>query len=133
MIILNVCIFLSGIVGLFILQRKKVSFNILVLSALAGAVGFGVFLNLFDGETAARSLRWIGIVGSIYVRLLKMMVVPLIFVSIVCAIINQKSGRQMGRIAAWSLVFLLGTAAVAATVGGLTAMSFHLTAEGIAI
>ena len=96
MIILNVCIFLSGIVGLFILQRKKVSFNILVLSALAGAVGFGVFLNLFDGETAARSLRWIGIVGSIYVRLLKMMVVPLIFVSIVCAIINQKSGRQMG-------------------------------------
>lgn len=133
MIILNVCIFLSGIVGLFILQRKKVSFNILVLSALAGAVGFGVFLNLFDGETAARSLRWIGIVGSIYVRLLKMMVVPLIFVSIVCAIINQKSGRQMGRIAAWSLVFLLGTAAIAATIGGLTAMSFHLTAEGIAI
>ena len=33
----------------------------------------------------------------------------------------------------WSLVFLLGTAAIAATIGGLTAMSFHLTAEGIAI
>lgn len=133
MIALNITIFILGIIALFILQKKKVSFNILVLGALAGAIAFGVFLNLAGGEAAAPSLRWIGIIGSIYVRLLKMMVIPLIFVSIVCAIINQKSGRQTGKIAALALVFLLGTAAVAAVVGGLTAMTFGLTAEGIAI
>lgn len=59
-------------------------------------------------RAVAQSMRWIGLVGEIYVRLLKMAVIPLIFVSIVCAIINQKSGRQLGRVAAWSLVFLLG-------------------------
>lgn len=133
MIVVNIGIFVLGLIGLLILQRKRVSFNILVLAALAGAVVFGVFLNALEGEVAARSMRWIGMVGDIYVRLLKMMVIPLIFVSIVCAIINQKSGRQLGRIAVWSLIFLLGTAALAGTVGGLTAMTFDLSAEGIAI
>ncbi len=133
MVLLNVCIFVLCVAGIFVLQRRKVSFNILVLTALAGAVVFGMYLNLLGGETAVQSMRWIGIAGNVYVRLLKMMVIPLVFVSIVCAIINQESGRQVGRIAVWALVFLLGTAAIAATVGGLTAMTFDLNAEGIAI
>ncbi len=133
MITLNISIFVLCLAGLFILQRRKVSFNVLILAALVGAIAFGVFLNQSGGEVAAQSMRWIGIVGNVYVRLLKMMVVPLIFVSIVCAIINQKSSRQLAKMAVWVLIFLLGTAAVAATVGGLTAMTFDLTAEGIAI
>lgn len=133
MVILSIAIFVLCMAGLFILQRKKVSFNILVLGALGGAIAFGALLNRFDAGAVAQSMRWIGLVGEIYVRLLKMAVIPLIFVSIVCAIINQKSGRQLGRVAAWSLVFLLGTAAVAATVGGAAAIGFGLSAEGIAI
>mgnify|MGYP001007010648 CR=1 FL=1 len=132
-IILNISIFVLCIAGLFILQKKKFSFNVLVLTALVGAIVFGIFLNQFGREAAVESMRWINIIGNIYVRLLKMMVIPLIFVSIVCAIINQKSGKQLGKMAALALAFLLGTAAIAATVGGLTAMTFHLTADGIAI
>ena len=101
MVILNISVFGLCLAGLFVLQKKKFSFNVLVLTALVGAIAFGVLLKQSDGETALQSMRWIGIVGNIYVRLLKMMVIPLIFVSIVCAIINQKSGRQLGRMAAW--------------------------------
>ena len=133
MVILSIAIFVLCMAGLFILQRKKVSFNILVLGALGGAIAFGALLNRFDAGAVAQSMRWIGLVGEIYVRLLKIAVIPLIFVSIVCAIINQKSGRQLGRVAAWSLVFRLGTAAVAATVGGAAAIGSGLSAEGIAI
>lgn len=64
---------------------------------------------------------------------LKMMVIPLIFVSIVCAIINQKSGKNLGKITALVLAVLLSTAAVAAVVGGATAMAFHVSAEGLEI
>ena len=71
--------------------------------------------------------------GTAYTKLLKMMVIPLIFVSIVCAIINQKSGKNLGKITALVLAILLSTAAVAAVVGGVTATAFGVSAEGLEI
>lgn len=130
----SVIAFLVCIAVLFIMQRKKVSFNVLVIVGLLGGIVFGAVLhNLGDAAAVSESLRWIGIVGSAYVRLLKMMVIPLIFVSITCAIINQKSGKNLGKITAVVLVVLLGTAAIAAVVGGLTAQVFNLSSEGIEI
>ncbi len=129
---LDIALFIAGTAGLFLLHRKKVSFNLQVLTALAGAVAFGFFIARSDPDAAARSMRWISLPGNLYVRLLKMMVIPLIFVSIVRAIAGQKSGGGLGKIAGLSLLFLLGTAALSAAVGGLTAMGFGLSAEGIA-
>lgn len=137
-IMINVIVFLLCIAGLFIMQRKKVSFNIRVLVALAGGIIFGAILHQIyaapeQAEALSQSLRWIAIVGNAYVRLLKMMVIPLIFVSITCAIVNQKSGKDLGKITALVLAVLLSTAAIAAVVGGLTAKGFNLSAEGLQI
>lgn len=133
-IAINLVLFLVGLAGLFIMQKKKVSFNVRVLVALGAGILFGAFIHQFSsGDAVSQSLRWINTVGNAYVRLLKMMVIPLIFVSITCAIVNQKSGKDLGKITAIVLATLLATAAIAAVVGGLTAQGFNLSAEGIEI
>lgn len=135
-VIINVVVFLLCLCGLFIMQKKKVSFNVRVLVALAAGIIFGAILHQIfaaQPDTISQSMRWISIVGNAYVRLLKMMVIPLIFVSITCAIVNQKSGKDLGKITAVVLAVLLSTAAIAAVVGGVTAKTMNLTAEGLQI
>lgn len=135
-VIINVALFLVCMIALFVMQKKKLSFNVRVLVALGGGILFGVILQQLYGsqpEVISQSMRWIAIIGSAYVRLLKMMVIPLIFVSITCAIINQKSGKALGKMTAVILAVLLGTAAIAAVVGGVTAEGFNLSAEGLQI
>lgn len=119
---------------LVFLQKKRMSFNVRVLAGLAGGIIFGAVLKaVADQAAVTQILHWIGLVGTAYTKLLKMMVIPLIFVSIVCAIINQKSGKNLGKITALVLVVLLSTAAIAATVGGLTASAFGVSSQGLEI
>lgn len=134
-VFISVAVFLLCLAGIIIMQKKKVSFNILVLVGLVGGIAFGLVLQLlFAGsESLPQVLRWISLPGTAYVRLLKMMVIPLIFVSITCAIINQKANKNLGKTTAVILAVLLGTVLIAASVGGLTARAFHLTSEGLQI
>lgn len=131
---ISIICFLIYLGVLVVLQKKGKSFNVRVIAGLLGGIIFGAVLKtVADDAAVSESLRWISLVGTAYTKLLKMMVIPLIFVSIVCAIINQKSGKNLGKITALVLVVLLSTAAIAATVGGLTASAFGVSAEGLAI
>ncbi len=131
---ISVICFLIYLGVLFVLQKKGKSFNVRVVAGLFGGIIFGAILKtVTDDAAVSESLRWISLVGTAYTKLLKMMVIPLIFVSIVCAIINQKSGKNLGKITALVLVILLSTAAVSAVVGGVTASAFGVSAEGLEI
>ena len=131
---ISVICFLIYLGVLFVLQKKGKSFNVRVVAGLFGGIIFGAILKtVADDAAVSESLRWISLVGTAYTKLLKMMVIPLIFVSIVCAIINQKSGKNLGKITALVLVILLSTAAVSAVVGGVTASAFGVSAEGLEI
>lgn len=133
-VIISIICFLLYLGFLIVLHKKKKSFNVRVIAGLLGGIIFGAVLKMVvNGAELPESLHWISLVGTAYTRLLKMMVIPLIFVSIVCAIINQKSGKNLGKITALVLVVLLATAAVAATVGGLTATAFGVSAQGLDI
>ena len=131
---ISVICFLAYLGFLFYLGKKGKSFNVRVVAGLFGGIIFGAILKtVADDAAVSESLRWISLVGTAYTKLLKMMVIPLIFVSIVCAIINQKSGKNLGKITALVLAILLSTAAVAAVVGGVTATAFGVSAEGLEI
>jgi L-cystine uptake protein TcyP (sodium:dicarboxylate symporter family) len=137
-VVVTLVIFVLILGGLIFAHVKKVSFNIRVLSALVLGIIFGVILyNIFSAPESAAALaesnRWLGLPGDIYLRLLRMMVIPLIFISITCAIVNQKSGKALGKITALVLVVLLGTTAIAAVVGISTSRVFNLSSEGLEI
>ena len=74
---------------------------------------------------------YLDIVGSGYVKLLQMIVIPLIMVSIVAAIVKLKDTASLGKISALIIGTLLLTTLVAAGVGIIMAKLFGLTAVGL--
>ncbi|MGO1712571.1 MAG: cation:dicarboxylate symporter family transporter, partial [Senegalia sp. (in: firmicutes)] len=133
--IVNILVFLALTFGLFMMQKKYVSFTKRVLLALFGGIVFGAILQLIygpDSEVVIQSNTWISIVGTAYVRLLKMIVIPLVFVAITGAIIKQ-SGKDLGKMAGIIILVLVLTTGIAALVGVGTASIFDLSAEGLEV
>lgn len=131
MVILFIAVFFACLLTMFIIHKKGASFNTMVIVGLVGGIVLGCLLCLAPQGAISETLRWTGLIGNIYVRLLKMMAIPLIFISIICAIINQKAGAGLGKTTAIILAVLLSTAAIAAVVGGVTAQALNVSAEGM--
>lgn len=132
-VIINVIIMLAIIYGLYVMQKKHVSFTKRVLLALAVGIVYGAILQMIYGSASPvvkESNSWFAVVGTGYVRLLRMIVIPLIFVSITSAIINQKS-KNLGKMSAQIIAVLLITTAISALVGVGTSSIFKLSSEGL--
>ncbi|WP_058485760.1 L-cystine transporter [Defluviitalea phaphyphila] len=132
-VVINVLIMLAIVYGLFIMQKKHYSFSKRVLVGLVVGIVYGAILQGIYGagsEIVSQSNTWFSIIGTGYVRLLKMIVIPLVFVSITSAIINQNS-KNLGKMTGLIIAILLSTTAIAAFVGASTANIFNLSAEGL--
>lgn len=142
MTILSVLIILLGFIGslvwLFRLQVKHISFNKRVIFGLLGGVVFGLLIRLLFQKTShfSKSISWISLVADAYVALLQMLVMPLVFISIVCAFAKLEVSKNLGKLARNVITILLGTAAISAAVGYLAVVVFRLNGavftEGVA-
>jgi len=136
LVILNVLI-LAVLIGVLIwMQKKHISFTKRVFTGLLLGIVFGAFLQLIytpDSEVVSDSMEWFSLVGNGYVGLLQMVVIPLIMVSIIMAILKLSGRQNLGKISGSILAVLLLTTAIASAVGIASALSFHLTAEGMPI
>lgn len=116
------------LVLLYRMQKKYVSFSKRVLIALVLGLAFGGALQLIftvDSEVVQASNTWISIIGSGYVRLLNMIVIPLVFVAITTSIVNQSS-ESLKKSATSIIAILLFTTALSAAVGAGVAGAFNL-------
>ncbi|KMK75018.1 L-cystine transporter [Alkalihalobacillus pseudalcaliphilus] len=130
-IILNVCIMLVLILGLYWMQRNHISFSKRVFTALGVGILFGLGLQWVYGassEIIAETSNWFNIVGTGYIRFLQMIVMPLIFVSILAAFTKMTLTKNVGKISVLILAVLVGTTAIAAAVGIATSVGFNLEA-----
>ena len=74
------------------------SLNTQILIAAILGIGFGFLLNQFpDTQFFEASIYGLGIASSIFIGLLKMLLVPLIFSSIVVGVSNLQAGGQLSR------------------------------------
>ncbi|NQD65311.1 L-cystine transporter [Bacillus haikouensis] len=131
MVLLNLLMFIVLIGVLIYLQKKKVSFSKRVFTALGLGILFGFVLQwLYEAgdENLLQSIEWYNIVGSGYIKLLQMIVMPLVFVSILSAFTKLKQSHNLGKISVLILGLLVGTTAVAAAVGIATTAAFDLEA-----
>jgi proton glutamate symport protein len=85
-------------------------FIAMVLGVLVGAV-FQAW-----GQTAFVE-DYLGIFGSLFISLLKVVVIPLIFVSIVCGVAGIGDVRKLGSVGVKSLAYYLCTTAIAVAIG----------------
>ncbi|OYD56809.1 L-cystine transporter [Fictibacillus aquaticus] len=116
------------------MQRKHVSFSKRVFTGLGLGIIFGLILQYAyepGSEAVAKSADWFSLVGGGYVTFLKMIVMPLVFISILSAFTKMKLSNNIGKISTWIIGLLIATTAVAAAVGIASAVAFDLEAVQI--
>ncbi|MGB1271874.1 MAG: L-cystine transporter, partial [Endozoicomonas sp.] len=130
----NVLMMVGLIALLYRFQKQYMPFTLRVFIALGLGVAFGACLQVFYGassDTVSKSISWFNVVGNGYVGLLKMIVVPLVMVSVISAILKLKGAGALGRISSWILALLMVTVSIAAIIGIISALGFGLSAESI--
>ncbi|GAB3048234.1 L-cystine transporter [Virgibacillus ainsalahensis] len=133
-ILLNIAVLLA-IIGLLIwMQKKHFSFTKRVFTGLGLGILLGGILQFIYGagsDVLVETTDWYSIVGSGYIRLLMMIVVPLVMVSIIQSITKLEKTKELGKMSAWIIGILITTTMVAAFVGIGTATLFDLNADQI--
>ncbi|MBG6221658.1 MULTISPECIES: cation:dicarboxylase symporter family transporter [unclassified Janthinobacterium] len=133
-IILNLLVALLVFAFMFHQQRKHATFTVRVFTGLGLGVLLGAAVQALYGAGSpiiAGTNEYIDIVGSGYVKLLQMIIMPLIMVSIISAILKLKDASSLGKISALTIGTLLITTTIAAALGILMAKLFGLTAVGL--
>ena len=133
-IILNLLVALLVFAFMVHQQRKHATFTVRVFTGLGLGVLLGAAVQWLYGAGSpiiAGTNEYIDIVGSGYVKLLQMIIMPLIMVSIISAILKLKDASSLGKISALTIGTLLITTTIAAAIGILMAKLFGLTAVGL--
>ena len=138
-------IFIGILVALFIginrLEKKKVKFSTRMIAGTIIGFVLGLVIQWVAGfpsvpgevKWLSEVSSWYGLVGNGFMDLLKMLVVPLVFLSIVKVIMNMQ-GENLGKMTARTIGMLVGTTLIAAIVGIVIGIFFNLgtglTVEG---
>lgn len=132
--IINIAIF-SGLMLLlwyFGKQQWALSKRVL-LGLILGALG-GMLLQFSYGhgsDIAQATLQWTNVIGSGYVSLLKMIIMPLVLISMISAVVKMDEISQLGKIGGVILIVLIGTTMIAALMGIGVSNLFGLSADGL--
>ncbi|MGB0360747.1 MAG: L-cystine transporter [Endozoicomonas sp.] len=135
-VLVNILIMVGLLYVLYYFQKTHMSFTRRVFIALGMGVSYGACLQRFYGypsEILTESIGWFNIIGNGYVGLLKMIIVPLVMVSVISAILKLKGVGALGRISGWILALLMITVSISAVIGILVALGFGLSAEAITV
>lgn len=131
---LNLAVALVACALLYFMQARHASFTKRVFAGMGLGIVLGAAFQALYGAGSplvARTGAWLDIVGTGYVSLLQMIIMPLIMVSIIQAILKLRDASSLGKISALTIGTLMATTAVAAAIGILMARLFGLTAVGL--
>src|SRR5258708_38338277 len=87
------------------MKRRKVAMAayILIAMVLGIVVGYMIFINYPDKKSAVQIAGYISIMSDIFLRLIKMLIGPLVFSTLVVGIAHMGDAKSVGRIFAKAL------------------------------
>jgi len=88
-------------------------FAIVLWKRILGALVLGALAGLAIGE-AAEQIKWI---GDLFIRLIRMLIVPLVFVTLVSGVTAMKDPKRLGSIGGKAIALYLGTTFFAIVLG----------------
>ena len=97
-------------------MKKKLSLPILIFIGMLLGIGVGLIALLFE-DGAAFTTGYLKPFGTIYVNLLKFMVVPVVLFSIADGVISLKDLKRVGSVGIRTFVYYMLTTALAVVVG----------------
>jgi Na+/H+-dicarboxylate symporter len=95
--------------------------GILVAMLLGVAVGYMVFASFPDKAAAAQIAGYISIVSDVFLRLIKMLIAPLVFSTLVVGIAHMGDAASVGRVFARAIGWFLTASLVSLLLGMLLA------------
>ncbi|SDI87288.1 Na+/H+-dicarboxylate symporter [Ferrimonas sediminum] len=122
-------------------MQKKMGLTAKILIGMLTGIAIGGILRvLLPGNEVVETYLVDGlfsVIGNIFVSSLKMLVVPLVFVSLVCGTASLSDPGKLGRLGGKTLAFYLTTTAIAITLAITLAILVHpgnasMAAEGLA-
>ena len=133
-VIINLLVFAGIMVFLTRFRRPAFSLAQQILAGLGAGMLFGFALQFaYSGNTdaIAGTLEWTNVIGSSYVNLLRMIIMPLVLVMMIAAVVRMREVAALGKIGGLVIGILIGTTMIAALVGISMANVFGLTADGL--
>merc|ERR1712048_1091822 len=111
-------------IGCGILGRYPI---ISVCTFAAVGVGVGIGLSTWDPEdanTKAITLKWIGLLGDLFIRALKAIVPPLIFVNVAVSVVDMMRMGRASSVGVKTIVLYTITTFIASTIGLISILAF---------
>lgn len=132
-------LFLVALVVVFALihylyRKKNMDFAVIVLVGTGLGLLLGLIIQFAAGfpdkpaeVTFVKEVTtWYALFGNGFIDLIKMLVVPLVMVSIMQVIINMEQGKSMGKLVKTTIIVTMGMVMVAAVVGIAVGMLFQV-------
>ncbi|MBW8186706.1 dicarboxylate/amino acid:cation symporter [Shewanella nanhaiensis] len=121
-------------------QSKKLGLTSKILIGMGAGIILGLLLrNLFPDSSFINEYiteGFLHVIGTVFVSGLKMLVVPLVFISLVCGTCSLSDPSKLGRLGGKTIAFYLFTTAIAISVAISIAILVHpgnasLVSEGL--
>lgn len=133
----NTVLFIAVLIGLFFIInkiKKNLNFTKLMLVSMAMGIILGFMIQYVakfpKDPTQITWLKevtsWYGLLGYGFMDLLKMLVVPLVLTSLIRVIMNMNKDENLGKLTSRTVLMLLGTTAIAASIGLIIGNLFKL-------
>jgi proton glutamate symport protein len=102
-----------------VMRRSKLWFQVIVALILGVLLGvmLGSDVNLVSPETADVVTNWLALPGNLFLRLIKMIIIPLVFSSIIMGIIASGDPDFVKRLGPKLVLYFLFTTIVATLIG----------------
>ena len=134
LVTVNLIVFAGLMILLFRLKKPDTPLSRQILAGLIAGIVFGFALQLLysgNRDIVNGTLEWTNVIGSAYVNLLRMIIMPLVLVMMIAAVVRMRDLATLGRIGSSVIGILVGTTMIAALVGIFVTNAFGLTAEGL--
>ncbi|RDU62075.1 cation:dicarboxylate symporter family transporter [Helicobacter sp. MIT 14-3879] len=113
-------------------KDKGLSFSIRMIIGLVIGIVFGVILQYISSKLDSQTISikelkiWLGFVGSIFIGFIKMLVIPIIFISIIKVLLDIDRKIKILSLLKYSMFWILFSVAIAALIGVSLAYIFDL-------
>lgn len=123
----------------YLYKKKQLSFSVVVLIGTALGLLLGILIQFASGFSSEpmkldfikEVTTWYSLFSGIFLHLIKVLVVPLVLVSIAQVIISMGQGTQMGKLIRTTLVITLSMVLVSSIVGMSIGLWFHIGTDTI--
>ena len=93
-------------------------FTVFIVVAMIGGVAVGYGLNQYVAtEQATEAAKWFDLVTQVFLRLIKMIIAPLVFSTLVAGIAHMEDAATVGRVGVKTMVWFITASIISLTIG----------------